>query len=391
MNKNPLTILIVEDDPNLLMASSHALLKLHYSVLEAEDLKTCSAQLDRIHPDLILMDIMLPDGNGIEFLSRYMTDNPDKTCPVLFLSGQKPSMDQTWNEHPSGAVDFMVKPVRAEDLQQRVNSIFRIQAFIDKKHSVDKQLASVLRLASDMILVIDSESLLRSISPSFELITGYQPFEWMSKSISGFVYCDDQVLVEEKLKKAFQNQYVEPFEVRIENLSGKIIPMLFNLTKLEEGKQTIGVMITGKNLSSEKLEAYDLSNGQGIRELSDLVYLSKSTTPHTAEIYDSNQSFVEGSEIFNKLLNQYKSIIDQFLEKRIYRVESNASRDLKAMANTLGFLKAGPKDVIRIQKAFIEEQRNEVITKKNLIYLEESRIALLELMGYLAAYYRNRT
>lgn len=91
---------------------------------------------------------------------------------------------------------------------------------------------------------------------------------------------------------------------------------------------------------------------------------------------------------FNQLVQQYTQIMDLALEQRIYRVTHPISEQLREIAQQLGFLKASPKDVIDIHTSAIKQKISDVPSAKAQAYIEESRIMVLELMGFLVAYYR---
>ena len=79
----PHTVLLVEDNPHIMEINREALLMEGYDVLEAEDGKGCIAVLEARDADLIVLDIMLPDSDGLT-LCRQIKARWD--IPILFLS-----------------------------------------------------------------------------------------------------------------------------------------------------------------------------------------------------------------------------------------------------------------------------------------------------------------
>lgn len=88
-------------------------------------------------------------------------------------------------------------------------------------------------------------------------------------------------------------------------------------------------------------------------------------------------------------MRRYARMLDQALEQRIYKSASNSADGLREMAEDLGFLRAGPRDIIEIHVACLDRIVNSAPSPRAQAYVEEARIAVLELMGHLAAYYRN--
>lgn len=114
----------------LLVDDEEALLDLLETILQEEGYtniakaKTMSEALNRFYdfkPDVIILDIMLPDGDGFQFLSkiRKLSD-----IPVLFLSA-KDAMDDQYHGFSLGADDYLTKPFLPKDLTLRLQAILR--------------------------------------------------------------------------------------------------------------------------------------------------------------------------------------------------------------------------------------------------------------------------
>lgn len=115
-------VLLIEDDKELASLISRFLQK---NGLDVTIVNTCSqfmASYSHFNPDLILCDVMLPDGNGFElfpFIKKHFT------CPVLFLTALDSDSSQIKGLN-LGAHDYLIKPVRPELLLARVNSCLRL-------------------------------------------------------------------------------------------------------------------------------------------------------------------------------------------------------------------------------------------------------------------------
>ncbi|MBE9118248.1 hypothetical protein IQ249_20355 [Lusitaniella coriacea LEGE 07157] len=93
-------------------------------------------------------------------------------------------------------------------------------------------------------------------------------------------------------------------------------------------------------------------------------------------------------EDFRQLVQQYAHLLDLALEQRSYRVNHPISEGLRAIAEQLGFLKASPRDTIELHTQAIKQKIADVPSAKAQAYIEEARILVLELMGFLVSYYR---
>jgi hypothetical protein len=95
-------------------------------------------------------------------------------------------------------------------------------------------------------------------------------------------------------------------------------------------------------------------------------------------------------ETFDQMVKHYQNLLELALERRIYKIEQDPSQDLREVAEQLGLLKAGPRDVVEIHMTALKQKISGLNALKAQAYADEGRLIVLELMGYLASYYRNR-
>lgn len=114
-----------------------------------------------------------------------------------------------------------------------------------------------------------------------------------------------------------------------------------------------------------------------------------SSTDITARFLGINPIKKLAPSLHEDLSTKYGDLLDQAIKKRVYKVETPTRDDLCSLAETLGFLKAGPRDVIELHTAVLEKKCHGVPQMKSQAYIEEGRVLLLELMGYVVMFYRN--
>ena len=131
------------------------------------------------------------------------------------------------------------------------------------------------------------------------------------------------------------------------------------------------------------------SEQQQQKELADLELLANYIQPSiTARMFGSSALKDTVPDVFAQLTVTYGEILDRCLEERIFKVEYDISSDLRSLAAKLGFLKASPRDVVALHTKALKEKCDNVNLAKVQAYVEEGRLRLLELMGYLTSYYR---
>lgn len=115
-------ILIVEDDNDLREMTTHSLEKERYVVSQAPDYRTALQKIEDYDYDCILLDIMLPDGNGLDLLAELHALG--KHTNVIILSA-KDSLEDKVNGLDLGADDYLPKPFHLAELHARIKSLFR--------------------------------------------------------------------------------------------------------------------------------------------------------------------------------------------------------------------------------------------------------------------------
>jgi DNA-binding response OmpR family regulator len=117
-------ILIVEDEKDLVKLIRYNLEKEKFRVTTARDAETGLKLARKSKPDLILLDIMLPKMDGLEFLR---TIRPEVQIPIILLSAKRSEMDRVLGLK-LGADDYMVKPFSVNELQARIAGHLRRRA-----------------------------------------------------------------------------------------------------------------------------------------------------------------------------------------------------------------------------------------------------------------------
>lgn len=115
-------ILIVEDDNDLREITTHSLEKERYVVSQAPDYRTALQKIEDYDYDCILLDIMLPDGNGLDLLPELHALG--KHTNVIILSA-KDSLEDKVNGLDLGADDYLPKPFHLAELHARIKSLLR--------------------------------------------------------------------------------------------------------------------------------------------------------------------------------------------------------------------------------------------------------------------------
>ena len=117
-------IYIVEDDKNISEIESFALKNAGHQTVEFPDGRSFYKELAEKKPDLILLDIMLPDEDGLSILRKIREKRETKRIPVIMVTAKTTEIDKV-KGLDNGADDYMTKPFGVMELVSRVKALLR--------------------------------------------------------------------------------------------------------------------------------------------------------------------------------------------------------------------------------------------------------------------------
>jgi len=143
-------ILVVDDEEPIVDAISYNLKKEGLTVETASDADECMSRFLSGNPDLVILDVMLPSGSGLDLCRRLHRHNA--ALPVLLLTARAAEAD-CLRGFDAGADDYVVKPFSMRELMARVHSLLR------RSHSQTdpEPLAEELPVKNDTLLIDNME------------------------------------------------------------------------------------------------------------------------------------------------------------------------------------------------------------------------------------------
>ena len=119
------TILVVDDEKDIVDLVKYNLQREGYTVLTARSGKD-ALEAARQQPHLILLDIMMPEYDGLEVVKRLKKDDRTSAIPVIFLTAKGTDLDEVLGLE-LGADDYVVKPISIPKLLARVRNVLRMR------------------------------------------------------------------------------------------------------------------------------------------------------------------------------------------------------------------------------------------------------------------------
>lgn len=114
------SILIIEDSPTQSAALVRLVEKLGHSALVANDGEMGLSMAQQHTPDLVLMDIILPEINGFQATRKLSADPSTKHIPIVIVSTKDQATDKAWGLR-QGAKDYLIKPFKDKDLAAAID------------------------------------------------------------------------------------------------------------------------------------------------------------------------------------------------------------------------------------------------------------------------------
>jgi two-component system, OmpR family, response regulator len=163
----PVRVLVVDDEPNLADLLTMALRYEGWEIRTAHDGLTAVRLAREFKPDAVVLDVMLPDLNGLEVLRRLRDDSPN--VPVLFLTA-KDAVEDRIAGLTAGGDDYVTKPFSLEEVVARVRGLMRRTAIAIAESgsvltvgdlSLDEESHEVSRAGEEISLTATEFELLR--------------------------------------------------------------------------------------------------------------------------------------------------------------------------------------------------------------------------------------
>ncbi len=118
------TVLVIDDEPDLLRLLDYNLSRSDYLVLTASDGERGLEAARRHHPDVVILDVMMPGLDGWEVIKRLRAEPNTASTPILMLTSKAEEADRVVGLE-LGADDYMTKPFGVRELLARVKALLR--------------------------------------------------------------------------------------------------------------------------------------------------------------------------------------------------------------------------------------------------------------------------
>jgi signal transduction histidine kinase len=216
-SSKPERILVVDDSPDNLFLVQTILEEEGYAITLAEDGRAALEQIELSPPDLVLLDVMMPEMDGFEVTKRIRENQKLPFMPILLITAfEGPSVVKGLD---TGADDFIRKPVEVDELLARVRSLLRLKRAIDEREQIARQreefvswMAHDLRtpiVAAERMLLLFQQGALGELSSGMEeaIIT-------MARSNRNLLAMVNTLLEVYRYEAGRKNLYFSPIDIQ---------------------------------------------------------------------------------------------------------------------------------------------------------------------------------
>ena len=141
-------ILVIEDEPDIRRNLEYNISREGYNVLTAGSLSEAEEIVNSNSLSLILLDLMLPDGSGLDLCKKFKSNSKTESIPIIILTAKDDEVDKVVG-FELGADDYVTKPFSVRELVLRIKAIL-------KRGQTKKEIVEVERQFGDLKIDIES-------------------------------------------------------------------------------------------------------------------------------------------------------------------------------------------------------------------------------------------
>ncbi|MBD2077125.1 response regulator [Phormidium sp. FACHB-592] len=258
-------ILVIDDTPENLNLLSVLLIKHGYKVRSVTKGSTGIRGAQVMPPDLILLDVNMPQMSGYEVCHHLKADDRTREIPIIFISALEAVSDKV-KAFQAGGVDYITKPFQIEEVLARIEThltLRRLQSQLqlqneqlqqeirERKHAEEKFATIFQHSPNPIAIVTVSEGQLMEVNPSFLSISGYTRDQVIGNSITQLHLGHDSTTFLRRLQttETFHN-----LEFELLTHSGSVKSILLSFDRIELNGTTYALLIANDITERKRLE-----------------------------------------------------------------------------------------------------------------------------------------
>ena len=267
-NNHQETLLLVDDNPTNLQILYQTLEGHGYKLLLAKNGEDALNIVSKVHPALILLDIMMPGMDGYEVCQQIKANADIADSAIIFLSALDDVKDKVKGFN-AGAVDYISKPFQSEEVIARVETHIKIRQLEKSLEQKNKQLKEdntlILESMGEGLLGVDKQGQLTFINPAGSEITGWLENEIIAKNFHDLLMHTDKEghrnpVEKDKVFNTLRDQKVRQSDNDVFwHKNGQNFPVEYTVTAIEGDADISSACVVFKNISERKQREKELN------------------------------------------------------------------------------------------------------------------------------------
>lgn len=247
-------ILLVDDDPGILDVFSCILRLEGYEVWEASTGQQALQIARERNPDLILLDVILPDLNGMEVCKQIKTDPALLDVFVVLVSGQATSSGHMVLGLESGADEYIPKPMDMPEFLARIRTFIRLRDTTAALRASEQHYRRLVEILPDAVSQIDLKGRIIEVNPQAATMLGYgDEGELTQQSIFDLTQPEDHERLRADMATMLETGMMRNAEYTFLRKNGNRFPVELSAVAVLDGQgKATGLVAIGRDISERK-------------------------------------------------------------------------------------------------------------------------------------------
>jgi two-component system, cell cycle sensor histidine kinase and response regulator CckA len=226
-----LVVLNVDDTEAGRYATSRILRNAGFHVWEAATGKE-TLEKARLHPHLVILDVNLPDMNGIEVCRRIKSDPATSHLPVLHLSATFVHANDRAVGLEGGADGYLVQPVDPDELVANVRALLRLKEAEQQLRQSEERFRRIFDELPAPYQSLDPAGCVREVNPAWLALFGYPREEVLGRSLDEFLAPASQAVFRDSFTRFLETGFMHDNEFEMRRRDGQALWMAFNCVSI---------------------------------------------------------------------------------------------------------------------------------------------------------------
>jgi len=251
------SILVVDDEAAILHLYSMCLREAGYDVMTAATGRACLQLVCQRRPDLVLLDVGLPDVNGVEVCRQIKGDADLQDVSVVLCSGEAISSGDKVGGLEIGADDYLTKPVSHDELVARIRMLMRLRHSVTELRASEEHHRRLIEILPDAVCLVQAHGRIMSVNSQAVAMLGCKsPAELIEKNFLDLISATDQERLKNDIKVALIAGIIRDAEYALIRKDGGLLRVELSATVTNGGKgRPAGLVCVLRDITERKAAA----------------------------------------------------------------------------------------------------------------------------------------